>query len=94
MLFLAAMLMAGDPQPLAAGPLGDVDFDLRNTHLAGEIVVTAPRERWRLKREGPIFELPPPPRLGFSIGNARIAPDAVQGRLGDAQVHVGLTIPF
>lgn len=87
-LVVALMLQAAVP------PVADVDFDLHTVTPPVDITVTASPDRWRLKREGPIFELPPPPRLGFSIGNARVAPDAVQGRLGDAQVHVVLSLPF
>lgn len=87
-LVVALLLQAADPA------LAKVDFDLGSIAPPVDITVTASPDRWRLRRERPIFELPPPPRLGFSIGNTRIAPDAVRGRLGDAQVHVGLTIPF
>lgn len=100
---MLALLLALAPQAIAtpALPVPGISFDLgaapkRPPPAPDEIIVTGTREntRQRLDPELPKLKTDPD-RLVLGIaGAAKAQIDTEQGRLGDGQVKVKLTVPF
>lgn len=90
-IFLALAQAVAAPPPAA--------FDLRSAKTpgedSGEIIVTSRRDSDRFRTREPVVVATPPPPISIKLpGNAKAAFQTKQGRMGDGQVGVGITIPF
>ncbi len=90
-IFLALAQAVATPPPAT--------FDIRTAKSdgdeAGQIIVTGRRDGDRFRTREPVVVETPPPPISIKLpGNAKAAFQTKQGRLGDGQVGVGITIPF